>query len=182
MKILIISTCKEKLHELEFVKPIEKILSQNNMNFTTINYQNLSQNYLNNYDKIIITGTSFKDNEFLEDLKKFSWINNLNKPILGICAGMHLIGLTFKGKLIDLKEIGEKRINFKKEFLGLDKKQSVYLLHGKQINFEKLNVFEIFSQRVDSIYAVKHKSKEIYGISFHPEVKNPELIKNFCKF
>src|SRR3989339_539778 len=155
MKILIISTCKEKLHELEFVKPIEKILSQNNMNFTTINYQNLSQNYLNNYDKIIITGTSFKDNEFLEDLKKFSWINNLNKPILGICAGMHLI--------------------------GLDKKQSVYLLHGKQINFEKLNVFEIFSQRVDSIYAVKHKSKEIYGISFHPEVKNPELIKNFCK-
>ena len=39
-EILIISTCKEKLHELEFVKPIEKILLKNEIQFSTINYKN----------------------------------------------------------------------------------------------------------------------------------------------
>ena len=160
--ILLISTCKEKLHKLEFVKPIQDIVKKD---FKTIHYSKLTQKELEKSNKIIICGTSLKDNQFLKDIKKFSWIKSYNKPILGICAGSHLIGLIFGYKLKRKTEIGLKRINIKKEFLGIKGERQVYHLH----NFQVLP--ELW----------KHKSKPIYATLFHPEVRNKELIVNFCR-
>jgi hypothetical protein len=30
-------------------------------------------------------------------------------------------------------------------------------------------------------YAFKHNSKEFYGVLFHPEVLNQDILVNFCK-
>ncbi|HRZ85354.1 MAG TPA: hypothetical protein P5277_01105 [Candidatus Paceibacterota bacterium] len=176
--ILIISTCKDSLHELEFVKPIEDILKVNNIQFLTISYKNISDKYLSNTDKIIISGTSLADNAFLEkeNIKKFDFVKNYDKPMLGICAGAHIVGLKFGGTLKKQKQIGLIDVNFKKEFLGLSGNQEVYNLHGL---YSKLNNnFEIFAFN-KCPQAFKHKTKEIYGVLFHPEVRQKELIKNF---
>ncbi|MEK6891295.1 MAG: hypothetical protein AABX03_04115 [Nanoarchaeota archaeon] len=180
--ILIISTCKEKLHELEFVKPIEDILKNNKIKFKTINYRNLDKHSIEKSDKIIITGTSLKDNSFLEksNLKKFEFIKYSNKPILGICAGMHIIGLVNGGKLKKEKQIGPLTLEFIESFLGIEpnKKHQVYSLHGLYVDFTKLENFNVLSYASCS-QAVKHKSKEAYGILFHPEVRNKIIIEKF---
>ncbi len=192
--ILIINICKEKLHYLEFVKPIEDILRKEKIEYQTIYYKKITDKELLNkkLEKIIICGTSLKDNGYLENLEHFKWINfpklkcpagsSLEgKPILGICGGMQIISLIFGGILVENKEIGQIKVRFRKEFLNLKpSEKEVYLLH----NYSVINnEFEVFasSQELEIPQAIKHKTKPIYGVLFHPEVRNKELINYFCE-
>lgn len=173
--ILIISTCKEKLHELEFVKPIEEIISKN---FKIVHYSKLTKKDLEKADKIIICGTSLQDNEFSKHINKFQWIKTINKSILGICAGMQIISLIFGGKSKKKTEIGFYKENFKKEFLSLKNGHEVYHLHNNYITLPK-EFIKFTNSKIPQ--AIKHKNKEIYGVLFHPEVRNKKLIKEFIK-
>lgn len=170
--ILLISTCKEKLHELEFVKPAEKIVGKCFIR----KYSEVSSEDLEKASKIIICGTSLKDNDYLENLNKFEWIKYFDKPILGICAGSHIIQFIFGGIKENIKEIGEIKINFEKKFLGLGGEIKVYVLHQ---NFVNCPDFEVYGKSKKCVHAVKHRKKEIYGVLFHPEVYNSELISEF---
>lgn len=176
--ILIISICNEKLHELEFVFPIVKLLKEKNILFNILNYKSLKNYNFKNVDKIIISGTSLKDNLFMDYLDNFLFIKKFNKPILGICAGMQIISLIFGGKIKKKTEIGFYKENFKKGFLGLEGKHEVYHLHNNYVTlpfgFERFTTSSIPQ-------AVKHKSRPIYGTLFHPEVRNFSLIEAFCK-
>lgn len=174
--ILIISTCAQKLHELEFVKPVEKIV---NKNFKRMHYSQIKEEDLEKADKVIICGTSLKDNKFIEDLENFEWILNFEKPILGICSGMQIISLVFGGKSKKKQEIGFYNEEFVKDFLGLIGEQEVYHLHNNYITLP--SGFEDFTNS-NIPQAIKHKEKNIYGILFHPEVRNKKLIENFIKF
>jgi GMP synthase (glutamine-hydrolysing) len=178
MTFLLISTCKEKLHELEFVKPIEQILKKNIIFFTTIHYTKLTKKDISDADKIIICGTSLKDKDYQDNLSSFNFIKDFKKPILGICAGMQILILTHNGKTKTSKEIGQIKANFKKEFLGLKEEQKIYALHSLYIESPE---FEVFAKSSNCPQAVKHKQKEIYGVLFHPEVMNREMITEFCK-
>lgn len=176
--ILLINICKEKLHYNEFVMPIGKILTENKLNYFVKNYSDLTNNDLAKSSRVIICGTSLKDNSFLEPLHLFNWINDFNKPILGICAGMQIIGLIFKGKLKKKTEIGFFFEDFTKEFLGIQGRKEVYHLHNNYLEFSK--EFDKFTANKIS-QAVKHREKEVYGCLFHPEVRQEELVLNFCK-
>lgn len=177
--ILVINICKEKLHHFEFVKPIEDILRKNKINHYTKHYFDINNKDLEDCEKIIICGTSLYDHGFVKDIGYFKWIRDFNKPILGICGGMQVIGLIFGSKLKRKTEIGFYKENFIKEFLGLFGKQEVYHLHNNYIVFKKLKKLEIFnSGKIPQ--AIKHKEKDIYGVLFHPEVRQKEMIKDFC--
>lgn len=160
--LLIINICKEKLHYFEFVKPIEYILSRKKVKFFTRHYSELKDSDIRKADKIIITGTSLRDNEFIEHLDKFQWIKSFDKPLFGICGGAHIIGLILGYKLKRKEEIGLKKLILKKEFLGAKGELEVYHLH----QFAALP--EIFHD--DNLYATL----------FHPEVRNKNLIENFA--
>lgn len=174
--ILLISTCKEKLHELEFVKPIEKILEENKIKFFTKHYSKISERDLKKASKIIICGTGLQDNEISKHMNKFQWIKSFEKPILGICAGMQIISLIFGVQIKKKTEIGFYKENFTKDFLGLKGEHEVYHLHNNYTNLPK--DFEKFTDSKIP-QAIKHKAKNIYGVLFHPEVRNKKLIKNF---
>lgn len=183
--ILIINICKEKLHYLEFVKPIEDILREKNIEYRTIYYKKITDKELFNkkLKKIIICGTSLKDDEYLKNLDYFKWINfpKLNKPILGICGGMQILSLVFGGILIENKEIGQIKIKFEKEFLNFKPSfKEVYLLHNYAVLNDKFEVFAS-SQEFKISQAIKHKTKPIYGVLFHPEVRNKEMILEFAR-
>jgi len=177
--ILLINVCKEKLHYFEFVKPIEDIV-KSGKECLTKNYNEINQEDIDNADKIIICGTSLKDNEYLKDTEKFSWIRETKKPILGICAGMQIICAIFECELEKNFEIGMRHISFQKSFLGLGGKKEVYGLHNLGVRYDsKLREnFNIFA-KPKSVQAIKHIKKEIYGVLFHPEVRNKGLISNF---
>jgi anthranilate/para-aminobenzoate synthase component II len=178
--ILVINICKEKLHYYEFVKPILDILDSNKIKYFILGYKELKESDLEKCSKVIICGTSLYDNDFALHINKFKWIFNFDKPILGICGGMQIIGLLFGGKLKKMSEIGYYFEDFIKEFLGLSGKSEVYHLHNNYIDFSKLLEFDVFCGKEVS-QAVKHKEKEIYGVLFHPEVRQKGLIVNFCK-
>jgi GMP synthase (glutamine-hydrolysing) len=176
--ILIISTCEEKIHELEFVKPIENILKEKKESFITKHYKELKKDDLNKASKIIISGTSLKDNEFLNNIDHFQWIKSIDKPILGVCAGMQIILLIYNGKLRNKKEIGYYKEDFIKDFLGINGEQEVYHLHNNYITLPK-NFLSFTKSKIPQ--AIKHKEKEIYGVLFHPEVRNTKLIEYFVE-
>lgn len=176
--ILIISTSKESLHYLEFVKPVEDVLKQNKIDFETKYYFNITDEDLQKSDKIIICGTSLRDNEFIKGINKFSWIKKTDKSVLGICAGMQIISLIFGGKLKNKTEIGFYREKFKKDFLSLFGEQEVYHLHNNCTTLPK-DFVQFNDGKIPQ--AIKHKNREIYGVLFHPEVRNKKLILKFVK-
>ena len=170
--ILLISTCKEKIHEEEFVYSIKKVLKDSFVR----HYKELQKEDLEKADKVIICGTALKDDEYLENLGRFSWLKDFEKPVLGICSGMQIIGLQFGSKVENNQEIGYYKESFEKEFLGLKEEVEVYHLHNNYVtlpnNFEKYAGKEIPQ-------AIKHKRKEIYGVLFHPEVRNQVVFEEF---
>jgi len=185
MTILIINICKHELHYYEFVKPIEKILEGIEIKYSTKDYDKISKNDLEKSSRIIICGTSLKDNNFLEELPLFDNILKSNKPILGICGGMEILGTLLGGSIKERKEIGTTEITFQKDFLGVNKSEEkqVYHLHNFYVDFSDIkDEVEISAYSYNIIpQAFKHKTKKIYGTLFHPEVKNKEIIINFCK-
>ena len=173
-KILIISACKEKMHELEFVRPIEKIVGECDIK----NFIEVDLEVANKYSHIIISGTSLQDDSFLKSLDKFDWLKDFGGKVLGICAGFQILGLVFGGVQNKETEIGYYFENFDKTFLGLEGKHEVYHLHNNKVNFSE--DFEVYSSSEEGvIQAVKHKEKDFYGVLFHPEVRNKKLIEGF---
>jgi len=176
--ILIINLCKEKLHYYEFVKPVEDILKKNKKTFSTKHYKQLNENDLSKCDKVIICGTSLKDFEYLKNLDKFNWIKNFDKSLLAICGGMQIVGRLWGSRMRDKVEMGFYKENFQQNFLGMIGEKEVYHLHNQYVIFPR-DFTEFTKSEIPQ--AVKHKTKEIYGVLFHPEVRNKELIEEFAK-
>lgn len=177
--ILLINICKEELHSFEFVEPVKNIIKNMELDFFEKKYSEIKERDLEKADKVIICGTSLKDNEFIDNIAKFLWIKDFDKPIIGICGGMQIIGLIFGGKIKRETEIGYYKEKFN-NFLGLNGEKEVYHLHNNYIDFSKIKEFKVFSGKKIS-QAVKHKHQEIYGVLFHPEVRQKELIINFIE-
>ena len=175
--ILIIQCCREKLHYFEFVKPIEDVLKKDKIMFELVHYRCVNKKVVSKADKVIISGTSLKDNFFLQDLECFTWLKKFDKPVLGICAGMHILGLLFNGSLKEKTEIGLNNVFFEKEFLGLKNTVECYELHNFYVESSE---FEGFARSKDCLQAVKHRYKPFYGVLFHPEVRNKELLEVFA--
>ena len=176
--ILLIDICNEKLGFYEFVKPVRDILIKNNVNVFIKHYTRLKKKDLDEANSVIICGTTLYDNKFIEDINKFKWLTDFEGAVLGICGGMQIIGMIFNGKLCRGTEIGYYDEKFGNNFLGLMGKQEVYHLHNNYVDFSNLD-FEVFAANKIS-QGVKHKKKRIYGVLFHPEVRQKDLILNFC--
>ena len=177
MKTLLISTCNHSLSSREFVLPISKILGKNEHDI--IYFEECSD--LSGYDKIIICGTSLQDFSYIEWFPFFDdLLKKYTGPILGICSGMQILTSIFgTSGLIDNVEIGlveVKTLESNKLFGG---KFQAYNLHNYSV--QDCEFFTILAKSETSIQAVKHVTREIYGILFHPEVRNEKIISNFLK-
>ena len=162
----------------EFVTPIIRIVSSLD-ECEAKHYSELRQRDLAKYDKIILSGTPLRDNAFREQTKSFMWLKKYNKPVLGICAGMQIIGLVFGCSLMGCKEIGMTRIITRKENKLFSGEFEAYELHTSSI--KPCSEFDVLAESNKCIQAVKHKEKEVYGIMFSPEVRNNDVVKNFVQ-
>jgi GMP synthase (glutamine-hydrolysing) len=174
--IIIININRESFHYFEFIKPIEDILNRVNTKYITVNYKDCTDTVVFRADRVIIAGTSLKDNGFLDDVNDFYWIKNFNKPILGICGGMHLLGLVFDGVLTKQQEIGLTEIKFRKKCLGMNDTVEVYELHNYYVESSD---FEICATSKHCPQIIQHKIKPFFGVLFHPEVRNKRIIEYF---
>ena len=74
--MIIIKTNKNPLHDLEFVEPVKKIIGK--VNILSIFEKNIGEK-IKEGEKIIITGTSLQDNEFIKHYQKVCFIKEKNQ-------------------------------------------------------------------------------------------------------
>ena len=111
-----------------------------------------------------------------------------NIPILGICLGHQAIGMNFDGKIKRLENplhgktseitvLSENSVLFK----NLPKKFKVMRYHSLYVDDIPENL-EVTAKSEDGVaMAVEHKSKNIFGIQFHPESIFTEYGKNMIR-
>ena len=181
-KILVIDCTAEKLHFPEFVQPVLDAIPDN-MAPNVVHYSKLTEKQALNADAIILTGTSLADNAYLKHIKKFRFLKNYQKPILGICAGMQIIAKVSGAKIEKKKstEIGNIRIKIVKSdplFKYIEKEFTAYALHNNSTTLPK-NFILLASSQQCKVQAFRHKSKLIYGVEFHPEIGDKKVLRNW---
>jgi anthranilate/para-aminobenzoate synthase component II len=179
MILIVDMNCKkDSLGYFEFVLPIVSIAKELE-DSKVKHYSELTDDDIYGSSRIVLSGTPLKDNDTFGHPEKFKWLKSVNKPILGICAGAQTIGVAFDLVLTRRLEIGMTQIVTLTEnhlFSGTFK---AYSLHNYCV--ESSDEFEILAESECCIQALKHKQKPIYGILFHPEVRNPEILKHFLQ-
>ena len=117
-----------------------------------------------------------------------SRIFGLGVPILGICYGMQLMGYMLGGRVGHTKkrEYGHAEIVIDKKeklFLGLNKKEKVWMSHGDQVLVLPKGFMRLGHTKNSKIASMCDPKKRFYGVQFHPEVvhtpKGMEIFKNF---
>jgi GMP synthase (glutamine-hydrolysing) len=116
---------------------------------------------------------------------------DLGIPILGICYGMQLMCHTLGGSVEShpVREYGRAHCNVAaaKEsddlFMGVGREGEVWMSHGDQVQMISDQFVSLASTETCPLAAVKHRSRPLYGLQFHPEVTHtPEgktILANF---
>ncbi|MFB3764132.1 MAG: hypothetical protein ACE14P_02670 [Methanotrichaceae archaeon] len=180
-KVLLVDLCYEadSLSRYEFVYPIADMLKREETRPEIVHFTEISDDLLAGSDKAILCGTALKDNTYIDRLGSFSWIKRYERPILGICAGMQVISAVFGGRIVPRPNIGLETINIISDtpLLGEPREIEGYHLHNYSMTLPE--GFQMVAGRSDSIDAFRHSSRPIYGILFHPEVRNRWILKKF---
>lgn len=109
-------------------------------------------------------------------------------PLLGICYGMQLLAHQAKGvvKSGKIGEYGKQQIvtqGNSKIFQGIPDNHTVWMSHRDSV-VRVPDTFDIIAKSVDGlISAMQHKTLQIYGLQFHPEVVHTDhgtqILSNF---
>jgi GMP synthase (glutamine-hydrolysing) len=169
---------KDSLGYYEFVLPIASIAKSLD-EYTVKHHLEVTDKELSQCDIVILSGTALKDLATLSRLEKFQWLKETEKPVLGICAGMETIGMVYGMRLTRCLEIGMTLVKVVKENPLFSGGLKAYSLHS--VCVEPSADFEVWAESAKCAQVIKHKMKPIYGVLFHPEVRNPELIKRFLE-
>jgi GMP synthase (glutamine-hydrolysing) len=151
------------------IEPLEKCVVKH--------FLEVDPSEIGNYSHIVLSGNALKDHEAVKHVDRFNWIKESDKPILGVCAGMQTTSLVFDVPLTPCLQIGMTEIKTIKENPLFQGKFSAYALHNFSI--QPSEVFDVLAESSKCIQAIKHKHKKIYGVLFHPEVRNQEILRQF---
>ncbi len=117
-------------------------------------------------------------------------IFDLGIPVLGICYGMHLACQTLGGRVTpgSKREFGrtECRVAAPDPLMkDLPTQSTVWMSHGDHVENALGSFLTLMDTATCSFAAVKHRSKPVYGLQFHPEVTHTQyggqLLANFVK-
>jgi ABC transporter with metal-binding/Fe-S-binding domain ATP-binding protein len=179
--ILLIDLCFEKdsLSHYEFVLPIRDALERAGAYCDVRHYEEFASLEIARYDRIVLCGTALKDNEYAEHLHYFSWIKDCKKPILGICAGMQVIGAVYGGSIAANRAVGLEEIEIIRAspLLGEPRRIDGYHLHNYAVTLPQ--ELALLAGSVDAAEAFQRGDDPVYGIIFHPEVRNRWILERF---
>jgi GMP synthase (glutamine-hydrolysing) len=120
-------------------------------------------------------------------------IFDLGIPVLGICYGMQLMSQALGGRVQshEVREFGRAHctIDPSKEaadlFAGVPRETQVWMSHGDQVDAVAGDFVSLAHTDTCPHAAVKHRTRPLYGLQFHPEVTHtPDgktILANFLK-
>lgn len=115
-------------------------------------------------------------------------IFDLGVPVLGICYGMQLACQNLGGKVesVRSREYGRVRVNVLQPvgvLAHLPANMSAWMSHGDIVASVDPQFEVLASTEASPIAAVRHRTRPVYGVQFHPEVTHTPLgaqvIRNF---
>ena len=115
-------------------------------------------------------------------------IFDLGIPVLGICYGMQLACDVLGGRVESspAREYGRASIRVVHDnglFAGVPPEMQVWMSHGDQVSHVSADFLPLAETHTCPIAAVRHRSRPVYGLQFHPEVTHTPLgsaiLKNF---
>jgi GMP synthase (glutamine-hydrolysing) len=117
-----------------------------------------------------------------------SYVEVLDIPILGICLGHQIIAKAYGGEIgaAGIESYALIKINILNEneiLKGFGESANVWASHKDEVTKSPKNFEILASSSICGIEAMKHETKPIYGIQFHPEVHHTEnggkIFENF---
>jgi GMP synthase-like glutamine amidotransferase len=154
-----------------------------------VRYDQLDTHKAHDYDVVILSGGHEYSvvNHEKEFSKEIQFIQQVKRPLLGICLGFELIAHTYGASLEQRgeKETGVVNIQITHPdeiFQGLSMIK-VYDSHRWQVSEVHGKLVEL-GRSLDGVEIFKHVDKFMYGFQFHPEMfveetNGIQLFKNF---
>ena len=112
-------------------------------------------------------------------------------PILGICLGHQAIGISYGSQIINSNQIVHGKTSMIKHsgdrlFEGLNNPFEATRYHSLIIDKEGFpDDLDVIAESDNMIMGLKHKTRPMYGVQFHPESIKTEnglkIIENFLK-
>jgi len=156
-------------------KTINKLIELLNIygQVNLIEFDSLKKESTENYDLVVLSGSSqlyalYDTSKFVDEL---NLIRNSNTPIIGICFGFEIICLSFNSEIKQLNEEADdfRVIKLAEYFSGINYPVVVKEKHGWAITKTGIEL-EVLGTSKSGVEIIKHKTKNIFGFQFHPEL------------
>lgn len=149
----------------------------------------LSETDLNAASGIIISGAPILLTEVNQEpyLEQFKWLKTTTLPVLGICFGHQILGLTYGAQVARMREDRVwQEIEWYADSPLFHRLPSIFSMmedHCEHIsNPDEFDI--IASSDVCTNEVMQHRTKPLFGVQFHPEVSGnfgAVLIENFIR-
>lgn len=179
--ILLVDLCyrEDSLGFDEYLLPLARIAERLGYQTRALHFRAVSPDDLSSAEAVILCGTPLADNAFLEEANTFLWLEEAVIPVLGVCAGMEIICRTFGGMLGPCTEIGMSEIRMGQDTLPFENHCSFPAFELHTLGCTDAGILEVLAVSDQCVQIVRHPGRPIFGVMFHPEVRNEWVVEQF---
>jgi len=174
---------------------LEKCLEDNGARVTSVDWDRASPRLFSSHDGVVLSGSPdmmSEDRTASKFRKEMDAILDSKVPVLGVCFGHQMMARAFGAEIVKdghhvLDMVRTRVLESDPLFEGLPR--SLTLLESRHEIVKSLpQGFRLLASSATSkIATMKHESRPLYGVQFHPErytVENPDgnaVVGNFVR-
>jgi GMP synthase-like glutamine amidotransferase len=174
--VLLVSTCAEPFSDAEFVAPLERIACDAGTAIESCRLGTLNS-VPERVSHILLAGTALQDDKYLKEIGAVKRLLETGVPLLAVCSGMHLLAAASGGEIIAQREIGMVAVETLVENPLCAGRFEAFALHRHAV--EPGPRLEMLARSEGCAQVVRHRELPAWGVLFHPEVRNEQLVRSF---